>query len=83
MITDMINNKKLNPVLTELFIRRRKLNISIFFITQTNFGVLKDVRLSTTHFFVMKIPNKREIQQNAINHSLDIDFKDFMKIYKK
>ena len=83
MITDMINNKKLNPVLTELFIRGRKLNISIFFITQTNFGVLKDVRLSTTHFFVMKIPNKREIQQNAINHSLDIDFKDFMKIYKK
>ena len=79
----MINNKKLNPVLTELFIRGRKLNISIFFITQTNFGVLKDVRLSTTHFFVMKIPNKREIQQNAINHSLDIDFKDFMKIYKK
>ena len=83
MITDMINNKKLNPVLTELFIRGRKLNISIFFITQTNFGVPKDVRLSTTHFFVMKIPNKREIQQNAINHSLDIDFKDFMKIYKK
>ena len=83
MITDMINNKKLNPVLTELFIRGRKLNISIFFITQTNFGVLKDVRLSTTHFFVMKIPNKREIQQNAINHSLNIDFKDFMKIYKK
>ena len=79
----MINNKKLNPVLTELFIRGRKLNISIFFITQTNFGVPKDVRLSTTHFFVMKIPNKREIQQNAINHSLDIDFKDFMKIYKK
>ena len=83
MITDMINNKKLNPVLTELFIRGRKLNISIFFITQTNFGVPKDGRLSTTHFFVMKIPNKREIQQNAINHSLDIDFKDFMKIYKK
>ena len=79
----MINNKKLNPLLTELFIRGRKLNISIFFITQSNFGVPKDVRLSTTQFFVMKMPNKREIQQNAINHSLDIDFKDFMKIYKK
>ena len=52
MITDMINNKKLNPVLTELFIRGRKLNISIFFITQTNFGVPKDVRLSTTHFLL-------------------------------
>ena len=48
----MINNKKLNPVLTELFIRGRKLNISIFFITQTNFGVPKDVRLSTTHFLL-------------------------------
>ena len=83
MIADMINNKKLNPIVTELFIRGRKLNISIIFITQSYFKVPKEVRLNTTHFFIMKIPNKREFQQIAINHSSDIDFKDFMKIYKK
>ena len=76
-IADMINNNKLNPVVTELFIRGRKLNISIVFITQ------KDVRLNSTHFVIMKIPNKRELQQIALNHSSDIDFKDFIKIYKK
>ena len=83
MIADMINNKKLNPVVTELFIRCRKLNISIAFITQSYFKVPKDVRLNSTHFFIMKIPNKRELQQIALNHSSDIDFKDFMKIYIK
>ena len=83
MIADMINNKKLNPVVTELFIRSRKLNISIVFITQSYFKVSKDVRLNSTHFFIMKIPNKRELQQIAVNHSSYIDFKDFMKIYKK
>ena len=80
---DMINNKKLNPVVTELFIRGRKLNISIAFITQSYFKVPKDVRLNSTYFFIMKIPNKRELQQIALNHSSDIDFKGFMKIYKK
>ena len=83
MIADMINNKKLNPVVTELFIRGRKLNISIVFITQSYFKVPKDVRLNSTHFFIMKIPNKRELQQIALNHSSDCDFKDFIKIYKK
>ena len=71
----MINNKKLNPVVTELFIRGRKLNISIVFITQSYFKVPKDVRLNSTHFFVMKIPSKRELQQIATNYSSDIDFK--------
>ena len=71
MIADMINNKKLNPVVTELFIRGRKLNIPIVFITKSYFIVPKEV------------PNKRERQQIALNHSSDIDFKDFMKIYKK
>ena len=80
MIADMINNIKLNPIVTELFIRGRKLNISIVFITQSYFKVPKDVRLSSTHFFIMKIPNKRELQQIALNHSSDIDFKDFMNI---
>ena len=83
MIADMINNKKLNPVVTELFIRGRKLNISIVFITKSCFKVPKDVRLNFTHFFIMKIPNKRELQQIASNHSSDIDFKDFIKIYEK
>ena len=62
MIADMINNNKLNPIVTELFIRGRKLNISIVFITQSYFTVPKDVRLNSTHFFIMKIPNKRELQ---------------------
>ena len=78
-----INNKKLNPIVTELFIRGRKLNISIVFITQSYSKVPKDVRLTSTHFFIMKIPNKRELQQTPLNHSSDIDFKDFMKFYKR
>ena len=83
MIADMINNKKLDSIVTELFIRGRKLNISIVFVMQSYFKVPKDVRLNSTRFFIMKIPNKRELQQIALNHSSDIDFKDFMKIYKK
>ena len=80
MIADMI---KLNPIVTGLFIIGRKLNISIVFITRSYFKVPKDVRLNSTHFFIIKVPNKRELQQIALNHSSDIDFKDFMKIYKK
>ena len=68
MIADMINNKKLNSRVTELFIRGKKLNISIVFITQSYFEVPKDVRINFTHFFIMKIPNKRELQQIALNH---------------
>ena len=83
MIADMISNNNLNPIVTELFIRGRKLNISIAFITQSYFKVPKDVRLNSTHFFIMKTPNKSEIQQIALNHSSDIDFKDFMNIYEK
>ena len=83
MIADMINNKKLNSVVTELFIRGRKLNISVVFNTQSYFKAPKDVRLNTTHFFIIKIPNKRELQQIALNRSSDVDFKDFITIYKK
>ena len=83
MIANMINNKKLNSTVTKLFIRGRKLNISLVFITQSYFKVPKDVKLNTTHFFIMKIPNKRELQQIAINHSSDINTKDFINIYKK
>ena len=61
MIADMLSNKKLNPIVTELFIRRRNLNISLAFITQSYFAVPKNIRLNSTHYFVMKIPNKREL----------------------
>ena len=83
MIADMLSNKKLNPIVTELFIRGRKLNISLVFITQSYFAVPKNIRLNSTHYFIMKIPNKQELQQIAFNHSSDIDFKDFMNLYKK
>ena len=73
VIVDMINDKKLNPVVTELFIGGRKLNITIVFITQSYFKVSKGVRLNSTHFFVMKIPNKRELQQIALSHSSNFD----------
>ena len=68
VIADMIHNKKLNSIVTELFIRHRKLNISLLFITQSYFKVPKDVGLNTSHFFIAKIPDKRELQQIAINH---------------
>ena len=83
MIADLINNTKCNPVVTELFVRGRTFNICIVFITQAYFKVPKEVRLNTTHFFVMKSANKRELQQIALNHSSHIDFKGFIKIYKK
>ena len=83
MIPDMINNEKLNSIVTELFIRGRKLNISLVFITQSYFKDPKDVRLNTTLIFIMKIPDKRELQQIAINHSSNIDTKGFIKVYKK
>ena len=69
MIADMSHNKKLNSVVTELFNRGRKLNSSLVFITQSYFKVPKDIRLTTSHFFIAKIPNKRELQQIAIDHS--------------
>ena len=81
MISDIIKNKKLNSIVTELFIRGRKINISLVFISQSYFEVPKDVRLNTTHFFISKILNRRELQQIAINHSSDITTKDFENIY--
>ena len=83
MIADMIHNKKLNSIVTELFIRGRKLNISLVFITKSYFKVPKDVRLNTSHVFITKISNKKELHQIAINHSPDISIKDFTNIYKE
>ena len=81
MIADMVSNKKLNAVVTELFIRGRKFSNAIVFIAQSYFKVPKDTRLNSTHYFIMKIPNKREFQQIALNHSSDIDFDKFMDIF--
>ena len=81
MITDIMSNKKFQIIIKELFIRCRKLNISLVFITQSYFSVPKDVRLNSTHYLIMKINNKRELKNIAINHSADIDYKDFIKIY--
>ena len=83
MIADMIHNKKLDSVVTELFIRGRKLNISLVFITQSYFKVPKDVRLNTRHFFITKIPNRRELREIATNHSSNISTKDFTNTYRK
>ena len=80
IIADMIQSKMLNSIVTELIIRGRKLNISLVFITQSYFKVPKDVRLNTTHFFIRKILSKRELQQNAINHSSDINTEDLISI---
>ena len=83
MIADMVQNEKLNSIVTELFVRGRKLNIYLVYITQSYFKVPKDVRLNTTHFFITKILSKRELQQIAINHSSDISTEDFVNIYRK
>ena len=62
MIADRIHDKKLNSIVTELFIRARKLNIYLVFITQSYSKVPKDVILNTSHYFIAKIPNERELQ---------------------
>ena len=73
----MLSNKKLNPIVTELFIKGRKLNISLVFITESYFAVPKNIRLNSTYYFIVKIQNKQELQQITFDHSSDIDFKDF------
>ena len=83
MVAYMIHNKKLNSVVTELLIRGRKLNIFLVFIIQSYFKVPKYLRLNTTHFFISKISNRRELHQIAINHSSVISTKDFENIYRK
>ena len=79
MYADVSGTKKINPIVTDLFIRGRKLNISVF-ITQAYFAVPKNIGLNSAHYFVMKIPDKREIQQIVSNHSSDIAFQEFMNL---
>ena len=83
MIVSIMTNKKFKSIIKELFIRCRKINISLVFITQSYFSVPKDVRLNSTHYLIMKINNRKELQKIAINHSADIDYKYFMKIYRE
>ena len=83
MIADIMTNKKSQALTKELFNRCRKLNISLVFITQSYFSVPKDVRLNSTHYLIMKIKSKGELQNIRINHSEDIDYKDFVKIYRE
>ena len=78
MIVDIMSNKKFHAIIKELFIRCRKLNISLVFITQSYFSVPKDVRLNSTHYLIMKINNKRELQNIAINTG----YNNFSKIYR-
>ena len=82
VIADMESNTKLSPKVTELLLRGRKLNISLVFIAQSNFKWSKTIRLNAIHYLIMKIPNKRKLQQIASKHASDINFKDFVKLYK-
>ena len=83
IIAGIMTNKKFQSVIKKLFIRSRKINISLAFITQSYLSVPKDVRLNSTHYFIRKINNKRELKNIAINHSANIDHKDFIKIYRE
>ena len=83
MIADIMTNKKFQAIVKEFFIRCRKLNISLVFITQSYIYVPKEVRLNSTHYLIMKIHNKKELQNIVTNHSAGIDYEDFMKIYTK
>ena len=81
MIADIMSSKNFKAIIKELFIRCRKLNISIVFITQSYFRTPKDARLNSTHYVIMKIQSKKKSQNIAQENSGDIDFKDFLKIY--
>ena len=83
MIADVMDNKQFQAIIKKLFIRCRKLNISLVFIAQSYFRILKDVRLNWTHYLLVKINNRIELQNIARDHSAEIDFEDFVEIYRK
>ena len=83
MIADIMSNKKFQAIIKELFIRCKILNISLVFITQSYCFVPKDVRLNSIHYLIMKINNRKELQNISINHSADIDYKKFVNIYRE
>ena len=82
IFAEMLNNKNLNPLVTELFFRSRKVNISLVFIIKSYFSVQENIRLISTHYFIIKIQNKRELQQSAFDHLSDFALKGFMNLYK-
>ena len=83
MSKDIMSNKKFEAITKELFIRYIKLNISLGFFRQSYFSVSKDVRLNSTHYLIMKINNRKELQNTEINHSADIDYNNFLRIYRE
>ena len=83
MTANITTNKNFQAIIKEPFIRCRKLNISLVFITQSYFSVQKEVRLNSANYLIIKIHNKTELQSIATNHSTDIEYEDFMKIYRK
>ena len=83
MIAHIMGNKRFQAIIKESFIRCRKLNISLVFITQSYFSVPKDARLNTTHYFIMKINSRIELKNIVADHSADIDYQDFKKIYRE
>ena len=83
MIADIKSNKKFLATLKELLERCRKIDILLVFITQSYFFVPKDIRLNLSHYLVMKSNNRKELQNIAVNHSADVDYKDFIKIYRE
>ena len=82
MIADIMANKKFQAIINELFIRCRKLKISLVFITKSYFSVPQEARLNSTHYLILKLHNRKGLQEIAIDHSADIDYKDFVKIYR-
>ena len=83
MIADIMTNKKIGDIIKELFIRCIKVNISLVFVIQSYFSAPKDMRLNSTHYLIMRINSGKESQNIKINHSADIDFNDFMRIYRE
>ena len=83
MIADSMTNKKIQAILKELFIGCKKVNISLVFITQSYFSVPKDVKLNSTHYLIKRINNRKKLQNIVINYSVDIDYNDFMRIYRE
>ena len=80
MIADIMTNKKFKAIIKELFIKCRKLNILLAFITLSYFSVPKIVKINAVHYLIMKINNKRELQDIPINSSANIDYNDFIKV---
>ena len=82
VIARMKANKKLSPRVTEFFLRERKLNILLVFISQYYFKLSKSMRLHSRHYFIIEIPNKKELWQRVLNHSFDLEFKDYLWVWK-